>query len=62
MDAMVQANFMYVFLGIQTPSAEALRAPSNSRIVRGILQNNSSIRERRAFVLGGFIVGFDTRR
>lgn len=62
MDAMVEANFMYVFIGIETPSSEALkeshkfqnlRTPSNVEQVR-------IIQERGLWVLAGFIVGFDS--
>jgi len=61
MDAMVQANFMYVFLGIETPSAEALKGSFKFQNLRGdIADQIRTIRERGLWVLGGFIVGFDS--
>jgi radical SAM superfamily enzyme YgiQ (UPF0313 family) len=61
MAAMVDANFMYVFLGIETPSAEALKGSSKFQNLRGDLVTNvNKIRESGLWVLGGFIVGFDS--
>ena len=61
MASMVDANFMYVFLGIETPSAEALKGSSKFQNLRGDLVTNvSKIRESGLWVLGGFIVGFDS--
>ncbi|HEY0786091.1 MAG TPA: radical SAM protein, partial [Acidobacteriaceae bacterium] len=40
MAAMVEANFMYVFLGIETPSAEALKGSSKFQNLRGDLVTN----------------------
>ena len=61
MDAMVAANFMYVFIGIETPSAEALK---ESRKFQNLRKNNVEqvriIQERGLWVLAGFIVGFDS--
>ncbi len=61
MDAMVQANFMYVFIGIETPSAEALK---ESRKFQNLRKNNVEqvriIQESGLWVLAGFIVGFDS--
>jgi radical SAM superfamily enzyme YgiQ (UPF0313 family) len=61
MDAMVEANFMYVFIGIETPSSEALR---ESRKFQNLRKNNVEqvriIQERGIWVLAGFIVGFDS--
>ncbi len=61
MDAMVEANFMYVFIGIETPSAEALK---ESRKFQNLRKNNveqvRTIQERGLWVLAGFIVGFDS--
>ena len=59
--AMVDANFMYVFLGIETPSAEALKGSSKFQNLRGDLVTNvNKIRESGLWVLAGFIVGFDS--
>ncbi len=61
MEAMVAANFMYVFLGIETPSAEALKGSSKFQNLRGDLVTNvKKIREAGLWVLAGFIVGFDS--
>jgi radical SAM superfamily enzyme YgiQ (UPF0313 family) len=61
MDAMVAANFMYVFIGIETPSSEALK---ESRKFQNLRKNNVDqvriIQERGLWVLAGFIVGFDS--
>ena len=59
--AMVEANFMYVFIGIETPSGEALK---ESRKFQNLRSNNVQqvrvIQEAGLWVLGGFIVGFDS--
>ena len=59
--SMVEANFMYVFLGIETPSAEALKGSSKFQNLRGDLVTQvNRIRESGLWVLAGFIVGFDS--
>ena len=59
--SMVEANFMYVFIGIETPSAEALKGSSKFQNLRGDLVSNvQKIRESGLWVLAGFIVGFDS--
>ena len=59
--SMVEANFMYVFIGIETPSAEALKGSSKFQNLRGDLVTNiNKIRESGLWVLAGFIVGFDS--
>ena len=59
--AMVEANFMYVFIGIETPSSEALK---ESRKFQNLRKDNVQqirlIQESGLWVLGGFIVGFDS--
>jgi radical SAM superfamily enzyme YgiQ (UPF0313 family) len=61
LDTMVEANFMYVFIGIETPSAEALK---ESRKFQNLRKNNVEqvriIQEKGLWVLAGFIVGFDS--
>src|SRR6202789_4563079 len=61
LDAMVEANFMYVFIGIETPSAEALK---ESHKFQNLRKNNVDqvriIQEKGLWVLAGFIVGFDS--
>jgi radical SAM superfamily enzyme YgiQ (UPF0313 family) len=59
--AMVAANFMYVFIGIETPSAEALKGAHKFQNLRGnIADQVRVIRENGLWVLAGFIVGFDS--
>jgi radical SAM superfamily enzyme YgiQ (UPF0313 family) len=59
--AMVEANFLYVFIGIETPSAQALE---QSRKFQNLRKDNlaqiRTIQEAGLWVLGGFIVGFDS--
>ena len=59
--AMVEANFMYVFLGIETPSAEALKGSKKFQNLRGdSVTQIRKIQDSGLWVLGGFIVGFDS--
>lgn len=59
--AMVAANFMYVFVGIETPSAEALKGSRKFQNLRGDITGQVRvIRESGLWVLAGFIVGFDS--
>jgi radical SAM superfamily enzyme YgiQ (UPF0313 family) len=59
--AMVDANFMYVFLGIESPSAEALKSMKKFQNLRkDSLAQVRVIQESGLWVLGGFIVGFDS--
>ena len=61
MAAMVEANFMYVFLGIESPSAEALKSTKKFQNLRkDNLEQIRIIQESGLWVLGGFIVGFDS--
>jgi len=60
MDAMVAANFMYVFLGIETPSSEALKDSKKfQNLKRDTLEQVRIIQRNGLWVLAGFIVGFD---
>jgi len=59
--AMVEANFLYVFVGIETPSTEALKECGKYQNLRGdILDQTLRIQQSGLWVLGGFIVGFDS--
>ncbi len=59
--AMVEANFMYVFIGIETPSGEALKESKKFQNLRSNnVQQIRAIQEAGLWVLGGFIVGFDS--
>ena len=61
MQAMVAANFMYVFLGIESPSAEALKGSLKFQNLRkDSLEQVRIIQENGLWVLAGFIVGFDS--
>ena len=61
LSAMVAANFMYVFIGIETPSAEALKGSKKFQNLRSDnVQQIRIIQESGLWVLGGFIVGFDS--
>jgi radical SAM superfamily enzyme YgiQ (UPF0313 family) len=61
MQAMVAANFMYVFLGIESPSAEALKGSKKFQNLRkDNLEQVRIIQQSGLWVLAGFIVGFDS--
>ena len=60
-DAMVNANFIHVFIGIESPSAEALRETRKFQNLRADpLECIRFIEHRGLWVTGGFIVGFDS--
>jgi radical SAM superfamily enzyme YgiQ (UPF0313 family) len=60
-DAMVKANFFYVFLGIESPSKEALK---ETRKFQNLAVDPVScidlLHAKGLWVTGGFIVGFDS--
>ena len=60
-EAMVKANFFYVFLGIESPSKEALR---ETRKFQNLAMDPVScidlLHQKGLWVTGGFIVGFDS--
>jgi radical SAM superfamily enzyme YgiQ (UPF0313 family) len=59
--AMVAANFMYVFIGIETPDAEALKESHKLQNLRGDnMEQVRIIQEAGLWVIAGFIVGFDS--
>ena len=62
MKAMVAANFMYVFIGIETPSSEALKESRKFQNLRSgdNVKQVRIIQEAGLWVLAGFIVGFDS--
>jgi len=58
---MVAANFIFVFVGIESPSAEALNETKKFQNLRkDNLEQVRIIQERGLWVLAGFIVGFDS--
>jgi len=60
-DAMVKANFFYVFLGIESPSRESLKEVKKLQNLAmdpaGCIQY---LHQKGLWVTGGFIVGFDS--
>ena len=61
LDAMVKANFCRVFIGIETPSAESLKeAKKFQNLRRDPLDCIHFIQQHGLWVMGGFIVGFDS--
>src|ERR1700690_3166734 len=61
MDAMGAANFLYVFLGIETPSSEALKDSKKfQNLKRDTLEQVRNIQQNGLWVMAGFIVGFDS--
>ncbi len=61
MQAMAEANFLYVFLGIESPSAEALRESKKlNNLRKNTLEQVRIIQQNGFWVQAGFIVGFDS--
>jgi len=61
LDAMVKANFCRVFIGIESPSVESLKETKKFQNLRGnLLDSIGMIQQRGLWVMGGFIVGFDS--
>jgi hypothetical protein len=61
LSAMVDANFLGVFLGIETPSAESLKGTKKFQNLRGdLIEQVRTIQQGGLWVVGGFIVGFDS--
>jgi radical SAM superfamily enzyme YgiQ (UPF0313 family) len=60
-EAMVRANFFYVFIGVETPDADALREAKKFQNLRlDALECVHHIQRRGLWVTAGFIVGFDS--
>jgi len=60
-EAMVKANFYYVFIGIESPSAQSLReAKKYQNLRRDELDSIRFIQSQGLWVTGGFIIGFDS--
>ncbi len=60
LDLMVQAHFLWVFLGIETPSAESLKETGKVQNLKGPLVDKvKAIQRAGLLVYGGFIIGFD---
>jgi radical SAM superfamily enzyme YgiQ (UPF0313 family) len=61
LSAMVEANFISVFLGVETPSADALRGTRKFQNLRGdLIEQIRTIQRGGLWVVAGFIVGFDS--
>lgn len=61
MSAMVDVGFRSVFVGIETPSLEALRDAGKSQNLRlNLTEAVDTLTRAGLEVMGGFIVGFDT--
>jgi radical SAM superfamily enzyme YgiQ (UPF0313 family) len=61
LDAMVKANFWRVFIGIESPSAESLKETKKfQNLRRDLLDSIRFIQQHGLWVMGGFIVGFDS--
>ena len=60
MARMVEAGFVFVFLGIETPSLESLRETGKYQNLKGsLLDRVLGVQQAGLLVYGGFIVGFD---
>jgi radical SAM superfamily enzyme YgiQ (UPF0313 family) len=60
-DAMVKANFFYVFIGIESPSSESLaEAKKFQNLRRDPLESVHFIQRQGLWVTAGFIIGFDS--
>ncbi len=60
-EAMVRANFFYVFVGIESPSKESLaEAKKFQNLRRDPLDCVRTIQSQGLWVTGGFILGFDS--
>ena len=60
--AMVEAGFIFTFLGVETPSAESLKETRKTQNISGtsLLDRVRLIQESGLIVYGGFIIGFDS--
>ena len=60
-EAMVKANFFYVFLGIESPSKESLQETKKfQNLAMDPVSCIDLLHEKGLWVTGGFIVGFDS--
>jgi len=60
-EAMVKANFFYVFIGIESPSPESLaEARKFQNLRRDSLESIRVIQSQGLWVTAGFIIGFDS--
>ncbi|MGH9433311.1 MAG: DUF4070 domain-containing protein, partial [Terriglobia bacterium] len=60
-EAMVKANFFYVFIGIESPSPQSLtEAKKYQNLRRDPLESIHFIQNQGLWVTAGFIIGFDS--
>ena len=60
-EAMVRANFYYVFIGIESPSEQSLKETKKyQNLRRDLLDSVRFIQSQGLWVTAGFIVGFDS--
>ncbi len=60
-EAMVKANFFYVFIGIESPSPKSLtEAKKFQNLRRDLLESIRFIQSAGLWVTAGFIIGFDS--
>jgi radical SAM superfamily enzyme YgiQ (UPF0313 family) len=60
LDLMARANFLWVFLGIETPSPESLKETRKVQNLGGsLIDKVKAIQRAGLLVYGGFIIGFD---
>ena len=60
-EAMVKANFFYVFIGIESPSPKSLaEAKKFQNLRRDPLESIRFIQSQGLWVTAGFIIGFDS--
>lgn len=60
-DAMVKANFFYVFLGIESPSTESLQEVKKlQNLAMDPVDCIAFLHKKGLWVTGGFILGFDS--
>jgi len=61
LQSMVEANFFAVFLGLETPSSDALKETRKFQNLRADpLATVRFLQENGLWILGGFIIGFDS--
>jgi Fe-S oxidoreductase len=60
LDLMVKADFTWVFLGIETPSADSLKETRKVQNLKGsLVERVRLVQDAGLQVYGGFIIGFD---
>jgi len=61
MQLLLDAGFLHVFIGIETPQEDSLKlSHKNQNLKRNLLDTIHTIHQRGFIISGGFIVGFDT--